>query len=237
MTGSAPGMASSSSAAGGTDTAMALNVPSTLPSLSTLRNALTRSSPTPPEDWQADVTSPAADAAALYSRSSSFFSRRCPDSQRLNGSESCANRKSSCSSPWPSTVSLTGAEKPRSTDSVGGSVTPVNTNCWLSFSRRSTMVVGPDESVPPTSVSGMSFPSAPSRPTASGMRHGSLTVWPGDGGLLCFAFSVSVWLAALYSASTLTRGVPAMLYHGFMASRSASLASAMAARKSSQVTA
>eukprot|EP00955_Chlamydomonas_euryale_P107084 365743-Chlamydomonas_euryale.AAC.40 len=46
-----------------------------------------------------------------------------------------------------------------------------------------------------TSVSGMSFPSAPSRPTASGMRHGSLTVWPGDGGLLCFAFSVSVWLA------------------------------------------
>eukprot|EP00955_Chlamydomonas_euryale_P107085 365743-Chlamydomonas_euryale.AAC.41 len=121
MTGSAPGMASSSSAAGGTDTAMALNVPSTLPSLSTLRNALTRSSPTPPEDWQADVTSPAADAAALYSRSSSFFSRRCPDSQRLNGSESCANRKSSCSSPCAARrVAWTGVDSMRRAGGVAG---------------------------------------------------------------------------------------------------------------------
>lgn len=48
MTGSAPGMASSSSAAGGTEMAIALNVPSIDMSERTFRNADVRSSPTPP---------------------------------------------------------------------------------------------------------------------------------------------------------------------------------------------
>lgn len=41
-------------------------------------------------------------------------------------------------------------------------------------------------------VSGMSLPSGPSRPTASGMSTGRLVAWPGLGGVCCLVLTVKV---------------------------------------------
>mmetsp|Transcript_4804 Transcript_4804/g.17165 ORF Transcript_4804/g.17165 Transcript_4804/m.17165 type:complete len:250 (-) Transcript_4804:1212-1961(-) len=163
-----------------------------------------------------------------------------PASQRLNASESLDIRKmrSSC---VRSVVSFTGAEKFRRMDGVGFSATFVNVNVLDASSSRSDLVVSGAASASltssPSSVNGMSTPSGPTRPTAIGISVGVLFVCPGVSGMLCVHFISNVFFVASYLVFTSSAGVPAWVYHGRNASRLTSLASAIAARKSSVVTA
>ena len=83
----------------------------------------------------------------------------------------------------------------------------------------------------------MSCPSRSTRPTASGITKGCFAPWPAVGGQDCFTRSVKVFLRASYSPRHSTTGVPACEYQRANWSRFTPFASAMAARKSSHVTA
>ena len=158
-----------------------------------------------------------------------------PASHLLNWSESLAIRK--MRSSWVrSVVSLTGALKLRKIDGTGFSPTHLNTNvCELSESLR-TFVVSPF-TASPSNTSSMSDPSGARRPTAMGMSTGLLSLWPGVPAMDCVQVMVNVLASESYSVVTSSVGVPACEYQGLNAVRSASLASAIAARKSSHVTA
>ena len=95
-----------------------------------------------------------------------------PDSQRLNGSVSCASRKAR-SSFVVARSRITGAENPRRIEGTGRAPSPSKRND-CSASVISSTVVG-------TTSSPLGF----SRPTAMGMTRGSLTSWPGVGGVSC----------------------------------------------------
>ncbi len=87
-----------------------------------------------------------------------------------------------------------------------------------------------------------SLPSAPSRPSPTGITNGSLSAWPGVAGQLCSSVSRYSPVAASYCEVAVTRGVPAWLYQRLNCGSSCSncepgLASAIACAKSSQVTA
>mmetsp|Transcript_8512 Transcript_8512/g.28983 ORF Transcript_8512/g.28983 Transcript_8512/m.28983 type:complete len:407 (-) Transcript_8512:1268-2488(-) len=147
-----------------------------------------------------------------------------PAFQRLNESVSWAMRKASSSSLW-SKRSRTGAEKSRSTEATGRSLTPWNTKACSLFLSSSTV-----DCI--TSV-----PSGPRSPTTTGMWKGSLWGCPGVAGVLCFMRSVKACRASSYSCCTSSTGVPAWRYQRSNCVRSTPLASDMAARKSSHVTA
>ena len=139
----------------------------------------------------------------------------------------------------PVVTRRTGAEKPRSRLGTGRCGRPEKTKRPDAEARRSTAVV-PDALMRPSpcdSCSGRSRPSAPSSPTAMGMTSGAFSLWPGVAAVLCSQSSVIV--PAAVSCVTLMRscGVPAWLYQRPKSDRSTPLASAMAARKSSHVTA
>ena len=70
-----------------------------------------------------------------------------------------------------------------------------------------------------------------------GMGTGPFWAWPGEGGVCWLALIVNVRADASYAVSTLRWGVPACSYQRANLDRSMALASAMAARKSSHVTA
>lgn len=73
--------------------------------------------------------------------------------------------------------------------------------------------------------------------TLSGISTGTLSGWPFVGGVTWCVLMVYVFLAASYEVETVRVGVPAWLYQRPTPDRSSPLASAMAARKSSHVTA
>ena len=77
---------------------------------------------------------------------------------------------------------ITGAEKPRSRDGTGSAASPVKRQVWLSLRRWSRRVVSPAR-VSPSRRRGRSRPSGPISPSATGMCSGSLSAWPGVGGV------------------------------------------------------
>mmetsp|Transcript_10063 Transcript_10063/g.29660 ORF Transcript_10063/g.29660 Transcript_10063/m.29660 type:complete len:232 (-) Transcript_10063:2226-2921(-) len=147
----------------------------------------------------------------------------CAASQRLKGSVSCAMRKDRSSSVR-AIRSVTGAEKPRSTDGTTGSVTPSKVKVCL-------------RSVSSTTVSGSASPE-PSR--LSSAKSTGMCSGPAPAPALaldCSSVMVKTPLAASWAQDTARVGVPACLYHSSNCVRSLPFASAMALRKSSQVTA
>ena len=159
-------------------------------------------------------------AAARRTRDASV----CDASHRLNSSRSLAARKASSASDR-SSASFTGAEKPRRSDGVGGASMPSKwKDCSASRSSR-------------TFVGAASEPSAARRPTATGMWNGSLFGCPGVASVDCESVNVYRLAAASYAPWHLSVGVPACVYHRSNCVRSTLLASAIAARKSSHVTA
>ena len=157
----------------------------------------------------------------------------CTACQRLKESLSWAARKARSPSRRLA-VSLTGAEKPRLSESTGRSGRPVKTKVSLGF----VSVTTPRASVsPPASVTGRSRPSGPRKPIASGMTIGSLTGWPGVGGTICVISSVQVPAPASWFACTTISGVPAWLYQRMNWVKSRPEASAKQATNSSTVAA
>ena len=76
-------------------------------------------------------------------------------------------------------VRRTGAEKPRSSEGVGGEGMSRNSKtCSRSVTSSRPSVRG----APPSSFKGSSSPFAPISPTLSGISIGSFLVWPGVGG-------------------------------------------------------
>ena len=126
---------------------------------------------------------------------------------------------------------MTGAEKPRSSEATGAASSASKVQDCCAESSTST------RSEPATGV-----PSACSRPIATGITKGHLSVWPGVAGVCCDSVSVQLRVSASKRPAAFRRGVPACAYQRLKASsRVASalsgLASAMACAKSSQVTA
>ena len=79
--------------------------------------------------------------------------------------------------------SLIGAEKPRLSDSTGGSRDVLEHEGLGALASASST---PRSTVPPADeLSGRSRPSRPTRPIASGITIGSLLGWPGVGGTVC----------------------------------------------------
>mmetsp|Transcript_11426 Transcript_11426/g.39727 ORF Transcript_11426/g.39727 Transcript_11426/m.39727 type:complete len:232 (+) Transcript_11426:516-1211(+) len=180
------------------------------------------------------VTGPPA-ALAAYAASSVRRPTVCSASHLLKLSESLAPRKSRSSSDAPSSVRLTGAEKPRFRLSTGSSPRPSNTKVFSASSSLSTPSVAP-----PNGDSGRStLLPLPTRPTLRGMRYGFL---PAAG---CFGVSLELWAsvsvyvpaAASHAPEADTAGVPLCEYHSSNCDRSSPLLSAIAALKSSHVTA
>ena len=99
---------------------------------------------------------------------------------------------------------ITGAEKPRRTESTGGLVRP-----GASSNVKSCSACESSSSVVPTS----SAPVSPSsKPASTGIRNGRFTGCPGVGGQLCARLSVAFPEAASYFSSDLTVGVPDCRY-------------------------
>mmetsp|Transcript_37517 Transcript_37517/g.93254 ORF Transcript_37517/g.93254 Transcript_37517/m.93254 type:complete len:250 (+) Transcript_37517:1131-1880(+) len=179
--------------------------------------------------------------------------RICDASHRLNGSASLARTKRRWSVEKTGDISsLTGAENPRRTEGTGSAAIPWNVNvAFIALSRSTTVpAFSPDtaaEPVPPsspdtsTSVPTMarSFPSGPMRPTATGMSCASLVAsLSGVLGSTCSSVSENVCAAASYMRVHFTVGVPACEYQSLRRDMSfPPLASVMAAKKSSVVTA
>mmetsp|Transcript_10929 Transcript_10929/g.33936 ORF Transcript_10929/g.33936 Transcript_10929/m.33936 type:complete len:238 (-) Transcript_10929:996-1709(-) len=228
-------MLSTSSAPAGSRSASAAKASSRSPSASarTARKALTSGLSAADVSASTEPTAPPVPAARrAYMSSSTRRPTVCSASQRLNESESCAARNTKSSGPAP-VSSVTGAEKPRLSDNTGSSSTPSNTIVCSASASRSTPSV-----LPLNCESGRSaWLSRPTKPTRSGIRKGSfsaagcLGVSPID----CLSVSVYVLAAASYTPEASTLGVPDCEYQRPNCSKSSPLASAMAARKSSQV--
>ncbi|MNR06788.1 hypothetical protein D3C85_1228780 [compost metagenome] len=143
---------------------------------------------------------------------------------------------------------MTGAEKSRSSEGRGALSprgSPVKRKVCSACVKSSTRVVPRWVASParsPSRCSGRSAPSAPIRPTANGMWNGcfsgvSARVSMPTLGQRWVSVSASVPAAPSHAVFTLTTGVPAWLYQSPNWVRSRPLASAIAARKSSQATA
>ena len=102
-----------------------------------------------------------------------------PDSQRTNGSVSCAARKRSRSGDRPD--SFTGAEKSRSSDGTGGLATSTKSKLVLRLRRQQHAGAGDCARGSPSSRVASSWPLPSSRPIATGMTSGCLSGWPGVG--------------------------------------------------------
>mmetsp|Transcript_58256 Transcript_58256/g.137109 ORF Transcript_58256/g.137109 Transcript_58256/m.137109 type:complete len:218 (-) Transcript_58256:1219-1872(-) len=148
-----------------------------------------------------------------------------PASQRLKLSSSCPIRNASSSS-LRSNSSFTGALYPRSTDSTGSSAISANSNVFLSSLSSSSDSA--QRGLPDL---------AESTPRRTGMWNGSFLSWPGVPLQLCSRVILRVFEPASYSFFTFNLGVPAWVYQRSNWSRLTPLASDMAARKSSHVTA
>mmetsp|Transcript_10930 Transcript_10930/g.37164 ORF Transcript_10930/g.37164 Transcript_10930/m.37164 type:complete len:242 (+) Transcript_10930:895-1620(+) len=148
----------------------------------------------------------------------------CEASHRLKGSVSWAMRNARSSSGWGRSR-CTGAEKPRSTEGTTASRMPGKSKVWEA-SRSSSTLVGAS-----------SLPVARERrPTATGMCSGGAPLGAVEPGF-CVSVRRKTPASRSWLVSATTVGVPGCLYHSSNCARSAPLASAMAARKSSQVTA
>ena len=86
------------------------------------------------------------------------------------------------SSAVTSEATLTGAAKPRLTESTGRCATPPSVKLCSALVSVSTPRT---TARPSSSDSDMSRPSAPTSPIASGITIGSFTGWPGVGGTVC----------------------------------------------------
>ena len=109
----------------------------------------------------------------------------CAACQRLNGSASVLSRKSRSASER-SMLSLTGAEKPRSSEGTGRLETPWKTIVWLSSV---SWITSPSTRPPAERSKARSSPLAPTRPKRTGMCCGCLLGWPGVGGHDCSSVS------------------------------------------------
>mmetsp|Transcript_19754 Transcript_19754/g.50558 ORF Transcript_19754/g.50558 Transcript_19754/m.50558 type:complete len:231 (+) Transcript_19754:371-1063(+) len=206
----------------GIDSTAHLNAASARGSASAARTAPTSCS---------SISSGLPSAASSSRRSIKLRARFCSASQRLKSSVSAAT-SSSWSAGLRSLDSTTGAEKPRSSEGTGRSGMPSKVNVCSASVRLSTV------SVSPALFSASSaFDSEPMRPSLMGIRKGCFSGWPGVAGQLCLQVSWSVCASASYAVEMSTRGVPACEYQRSNWVRSMSFASAIAARKSSQVTA
>ena len=160
-----------------------------------------------------------------------------PASHLLNRSESLAIRKIR-SSFSRSVERRTGAEKSRRIEGVGFSGTSSNTYVAEASEKRSVFVVVTSSVLSsPRRRSGTSVPSGPTKPIEMGIKTGFLSDWPGVSGVACVSETENVRASASYAVVAVTSGVPACEYHGLNWERSAWLASAMAFKKSSHVTA
>ena len=84
---------------------------------------------------------------------------------------------------------------------------------------------------------GKSIPSAPTKPTATGICMGFLSVCPGVSGISCDNVRVKIFAFSSYFVLASTFGVPAWEYQSLNCSKSISEASAIHCAQSSIVTA
>mmetsp|Transcript_4306 Transcript_4306/g.9743 ORF Transcript_4306/g.9743 Transcript_4306/m.9743 type:complete len:295 (-) Transcript_4306:936-1820(-) len=145
--------------------------------------------------------------------------RRWLASYRTNPSVSLAIRNASSSMLCPSTVTFTGAEKPRKSDGTGLEATFEKVYVVSASWKRSTnsgpsMVVASPPSVD-TVTDGIGAPVDESRRlVATGIISGFFDSdgCPGVLGVVCFNVSVYVFAASSYDDEHVTAGVPACAY-------------------------
>ena len=130
----------------------------------------------------------------------------------------------------------TGAEKPRNSEGVAQPSKPSNTTraCAVSKAITSPAMLAPSIS---RTFTGASRPSGATNPSRIGITSGSLSGWPGVGGVACVNSTAKLRAAGSYSPRTVTVGVPAWEYQRMKCVRSRPEASAKQAMKFSTVAA